>query len=148
MGEIKKYPEEAKAKLTVLLEETKEARMVLDNIDKAMATTATPTEVLVKGWARQAIGWGNYLRKKHAKLSAAAINEKGNRYLEIKLECNENKITFADGAAKAEAEAFIAPLRTVRDIFESYIVSADNLISVCRMHIQKQQDEKEHGVEI
>ena len=156
MAEIKEtytaktYSEEAKAKLHALLEaqETKEAMKVLDELDKTMATTAAPTTDMIKEYARKAIGWGNYLRKKHAKLSAAATNEKGNRYMEIKMECLENKVTFADGAAKSEAEAFIAPLRTVRDIFGAYVISADSIISVCRMHIQKQQDEREHEVDV
>ena len=144
----KNYPEEAKTKLTALLEETKEARSVLDSIDTALHSASTPSMELVKEWARKSQGWGNYMRKKLAKLSAAAINEKGNRYMEIKLECNSLGITFADGAAKQEAEAYIAPLRSVRDIFEAYVTSADNVVSVVRLHIKADSEEQNHEVQV
>jgi hypothetical protein len=138
---VKKYPEEAKAKLTALLEETKEARECLDNLDKLIRETASPTGETLKLWSRQATGWGNYLRKKFAKLSSACINEKGNRYIEIKLECNDLGIVFADGAAKQESEAFIGPLRSVRDIFEAYVLSAESIVSTSRMHFYGDQRE-------
>jgi len=139
---IKEYPEEAKKRLETLLEETKEARNTLDKLDELISITPAPTIETLTNWARQAIGRGNYLRKRWAKLEAAAINEKDNRYLEIKMECNKKKITFIDASAKTEAEAYIAPLRTIRNILEAYVVSADNLVSVCRMHLYKQQEEQ------
>jgi len=141
MYTVKQYPEEAKAKLSTLLEETKEVREFLDTLDNTIATSAAPTPEMLKEWARQAVGRGNYLRKKHAKLSAASINEKDARYMEIKLECSQKGISFTDATTKIDAEGFIAPLRMARDIFEAYVVSADNIVSVCRMHLNKQLEE-------
>lgn len=141
----KQYPEEAKARLQALLEapETKEAMKELDNLDHSMATTASPTADTLREWARKAIGYGNYLRKKHFKLEAACKNEQSNRCMEIKTECAQKGITFYDSAAKTDASAYVAPLRMTRDIVGSYVVSADNLISVCRLSLYKEQ-----GVEV
>jgi predicted nuclease with TOPRIM domain len=142
MAEIKKYPEESKQKLEALLEETKEARTELDKLDKLLRETDNPTTDMLKTWARQSVGWGNYLRKKFKKLEAACINEKDARYMEIKFECGQEKITFADGASKIEAEGYISPLRTVRNIFEAYVISAENNVSVCRMHFYGDKQEQ------
>jgi hypothetical protein len=145
---IKKYPEEAKEKLKKLLEETSVAREALDKLDEALQQTNSPCADDLKKWAREATGWGNYLRKKLLRLEAAAINEKGARYLEIKLECNLAGTAFADNAAKAESEAYIAPLRTVRSIFESYVKGAEATTSTCRMHFYGDQTERNNSVEM
>jgi hypothetical protein len=129
--------------------EVKPTLQELAQIDHLIATTPSPTLDMLKEWARQAIGKGNYIRKKHAKLAAASINEKDNRYMEIKLECNQKGITFVDSSTKIEAEGYIAPLRTVRDVLESYVISADNIVSVCRMHMYGQNQENvENKLEI
>jgi predicted RNA-binding protein YlxR (DUF448 family) len=138
----KQYPEESRKRLEVLLEETKGARKVLDELDTNMATIPSPTEEVLKEWARKAIGHGNYLRKKHARLESAAKNEKLARKMEIKIEFIQNNPgkTFYDNAADTEASSYIAPLRVVRDILNSYVVSADNLVSVIRIQLYKQQE--------
>ena len=138
----KSYGEESKKKLEGLLEETKEVLNRLDKLDGLIKTVSSINRVAVKEVAKQATGDGNYLRKKAAKLSAAAVNEKGNRYMEIKLECNTKELSFADGAAKQEAEAYIGPLRMIRDIFLSYVESADNIISTCRLTLNDSNIEK------
>jgi hypothetical protein len=139
---FKEYPQESKEKLEKLMEETKEVRERLDRIDEEIKTTDTTNRVAVKDLANRAIGDGNYLRKKLARLEAAATNEKGNRYMEIKLECSTSEISFADGAAKQEAEAFIGPLRLVRNIIESYVLSADSIVSTCRMMLHDSNREQ------
>ena len=138
----KVYPEESKHKLEKLMEETIEVRARLDKIDEEIKTVDATNRVAIKDIAKKAIGDGNYLRKKLSRLSAAAINEKGNRYMAIKLECSTNDISFADGAAKQEAEAYIGPLRLVRDIFDSYVVSADMIISTCRLTLNDNNKEQ------
>ena len=122
--------------------ETAEVRGRLDQLDEEIKSVDATNRIAIKDLAKKATGDGNYLRKKLSKLSAAAVNEKGNRYMEIKLECNTNDISFADGAAKQEAEAYIGPVRMVRDIFESYVVSADMLISTCRMTLNDNNKEQ------
>ena len=138
----KSYLEESKHKLEILMEETKEVRARLDKIDEEIKAVSATDRTAVKDIAKRATGDGNYLRKKLARLAAAAINEKGNRYMEIKIECNINEISFADGAAKQEAEAYIGPLRLVRDITESYVSSADNIISTCRLTLNDNNREQ------
>ena len=138
----KDYSEEAKTRLQEMLAETAETRELLDKLDSQLATTAAPTNDTLKEWARQAVGKGNYLRKKYAKLDAAATNEKDARYMEIKIECEEKGISFVDSSTKIEAEGYIAPLRTIRNIFEAYVISADNIVSVCRMHLASQLKEQ------
>jgi len=139
---FKEYSPEAKEKLEKLMEETKEIRERLDKIDEEIKTVDSTNRVAVKDLAKRAIGDGNYLRKKLARLEAAATNEKGNRYMEIKLECSTNGISFADGAAKQEAEAFIGPLRLVRNIIESYVLSVDSIVSTCRMMLHDSNREQ------
>lgn len=147
---IKQYPEEEKAKLHTLVEakETKEAFKALDDLDHSMATTASPTTDALKEWARRAIGYGNYLRKKLSRLEAAKKNTESNRCLEIKIGCDANKKTYSDSAAKTEASAYIAPLRTVTNVFESYVISADNIISVCRLSLYEKIKEEGHELEV
>jgi len=144
MEGIPQYPDDRKEKLKALLAETKGAREALDKIDEALRTSDSPTGDQLTSWARQATGWANYLRKIWRKLEAACTNEKGARYLELKFTCLQTvpKVTFADGAAKQEAEAFIAPLRTARNILEAYVLSAENVVSTCRMHFYQQQQEQ------
>jgi hypothetical protein len=139
---VKEYSQESKEKLEKLMEETKEVRERLDRIDEEIKTTDTTNRVAVKDLAKRAIGDGNYLRKKLARLEAAATNEKGNRYMEIKLECSTNDISFADGAAKQESEAFIGPLRLIRNVIESYTISADMIVSTCRMMLHDSNREQ------
>lgn len=143
--EQNQYPEEAKQKLVFLLEEVKDVMKILDGLDTNMATVANPTEEKLKEWARIAIGHCNYLRKKHVKLTAVAKNEKLARKMEIKEEFIKNNPgkTYYDNAADTEASAYIAPLRVVRDTIGSYVISADNLISVIRLNLFKQQEVKE-----
>ena len=154
MAEIKEvyspkvYPEEAKVKLEKLLEETKETRQILDKLDIDVSSTASPTIETLKSWGRLAIGHGNYLRKKLAKIRSAKVNEEGNRCMDIKIECSKKGITYSDSATKTEASAYVAPLRTVRDIFEAYVISADNIISVCRMCLFESQKEQNNPVDL
>lgn len=138
----KDYPEESKNKLAQLMVETKEVRDRLDKLDEEIKMVDATNRVAIKDLAKRATGDGNYLRKKLSKLAAAAVNEKGYRYMEIKLECNTNELSFADGAAKQEAEAYIGPLRMIRDIFESYVISADNIVSTCRLTLNDNNKEQ------
>jgi len=130
----KTYPEELKQKLRKLLEETQAARATLEYLDECLRSTSNPSTDMLKEWARKATGWGNYMRLKFKRLEAACINEKDNRYMEIKLECNSLGIAFADGVSKMDSEGYIGPLRTVRNIFEAYVINAENIVSTCRMH--------------
>lgn len=141
----KEYSEEAKQKLQAIMVEVKPTLVELDELDKTISTASSPTPDILKEWARQAVGKGNYLRKKWKKLDAAATNEKDARYMEIKIECDQKGLSFTDGAAKIESEGFISPLRTIRNIFEAYVLSADAIISVCRMHLASQQVEKNNS---
>lgn len=145
---MKHYPEESKQRLEKLLEETKEARVGLDKLDDQMRTLTSPTPEILQEMARKATGWTNYMRKKFKHLGAAAINEKDARYMEIKIECNQLGITFVDSTSKIDAEGYIAPLRTLRDIFEAYVVSGENIVSTCRLHFYNLKDEEKNSVEV
>jgi predicted RNA-binding protein YlxR (DUF448 family) len=132
MYTVKKYSDEAKEKLKFLLEETKEAREALDLIDQQMRTTQNPTGETLKDWSLKAVGYGNYLRKKFKRLESAVKNEKGNRYMEIKLECNQLGITFVHSVAEVDSETYVGPIRVLRDLFEGYVLGAESVTSICK----------------
>lgn len=134
---IKTCPKELKDKMDELLTETQSVRDGLDMLDKAIQEANTIEDF--KSIAKRAVGMGNYLRKKLGKLVAIVKNVKSTRYLEIKLDCIRNDLDFVSVVAQEEASAFVGPLRTVRDLLESYVISADNLISICRMHVHDQR---------
>jgi hypothetical protein len=144
----KKYPEEAKAKLDALLAEITPTLKELDKLDTLIATTPSPTTDTLKEWARQCGGKGNYIRKKWGKIRAIMKNQKGDRYMEIKLECSTKGITFVDATTKIDAGNFVSPLRVVRDILESYVVSADNNVSNCRLSLNDKVRDNQNDVEV
>jgi hypothetical protein len=134
---IRHYPAELKAKLDEMLKETEKTRAALDNLDKTIVSTNTGEGF--KTIARAAVGHGNYLRKKLGKLAAVLKNTKSTRYLEIKFECAQKGLDFVSTVAMEEASAYANDLRIARDILDAYVVSADNLISVCRLNLLEQE---------
>jgi len=148
MAEVKKYPPEAQAKLEKMLEETKEIRNKLDNLDNHLLTNTSLTPDIVRDIARQAVGAGNYLRKKLAVLTAGVKNERANRYMEIKMECLTEGTKFTDGGATMESEGYISPLRTSRDVLEAYVTSADNIVSFVRMYLSSQSLDQSNQVAV
>ena len=129
----KQYPEKDKERLEKMLGETKESREILDQLDTDLITLSVSDPENIKNVAKKATASGNYLRKKLGVLTAAVTNEKANRYMEIKLECSTNNIKMTESAAKEDAEGYVAPLRTARNVLEAYVISADNVVSFCRM---------------
>ena len=134
---IKTYPEDLKSKITELLKETETTRNLLDDLDKEIQTAQSIEDF--KNIAKRAVGNGNYLRKKLGKLVAGVKNTQSSRFLEIKLECAKSGFDFVSTVAQEDASAFVGPLRSARDIMEAYVVSADNIISICRLNIVDQR---------
>lgn len=128
-----KLPEELQKRLDGMLEETKETRAVLDALDKELFSSGSPTPERLAVIAAHATGGGNYLRKKLGKLVALVRNEEANRFLAIKLEAAQANSKVTESATNMEATAYVGPIRLVREIINSYVVSADNLVSYCRM---------------
>jgi hypothetical protein len=140
----KQYPEEAKQRLDKMLLETENSRKVLDALDEEIRSFEGPSSKdMVTKWARLAIGNGNYLRKKLAKLVAALRSEEANRYLAIKLEATTNGTKVTESAAQVEATAYVSPIRLARNVLEAYVVSSDGILSVCRLHLQNNSSEIE-----
>ena len=138
----KEYPVESKAKLEAMIEETKKTREELDKLDDEIRYfTGSPSKDVVTRWGRVAVGSGNYLRKKLGKIVSALRNEEANRYLTIKIYTQEQGIKITESYAQEEATAYVAPLRTAKNILEAYVVSSDNVISICRMHLSSLQIE-------
>ena len=126
-------PKELKEKLDGMLLETKETREILDAIDKEMFTTDHFTPETLERMAAKATGGGNYLRKKLGKLIALARNEEANRFLAIKFEAAQQNAKVTESAAQMEASAYIGPIRMTREIMNSYVESAERILSFCRM---------------
>lgn len=137
MPEPQKLPEALQTRLDAILEETKETREVLDDLDKelfsadSIFTPARLTQV-----AARATGGGNYLRKKLGKLVALVRNEEANRFLAIKLAAAQDNVKVTESATQMESTAYVGPIRMIREIINSYVVSADNIVSYCRMQNQ------------
>jgi len=142
----KQFDPQEKAKLEKLMTDIKPTLAELDAIDLAISTTAAPTVTQLNTWAREAVGKGNYIRKKQAKMKAAKKNESAQTYMELKVNSATSGAKFVSAAADRECDAYVAPLRTVRDVLEAYVVSADNIVSVCRMHLK--QVESGNGVDL
>ena len=145
---VKKYPAEAMEKLEKMLTETKETRAVLDKLDTDLLHTPNLTIPKIQDLARQAVGAGNYLRKKLAVLTSAVKNERSHRYMEIKLECSTSGAKFTDGSAREESEGYVGPLRTARDVLEAYVTSADNVVSFSRMYLSSQSLDQSNQVSV
>jgi hypothetical protein len=119
-----------------LLEKTKDARVTLDGIGSEMAGVNCPPINNLLGWARLSCSAGNRLRTVMAQLVAIVRNEEANRYMAIKLECDQKDYKFTDGAAKMDASKYIGKYRMARNIIEAYVTNSDNIIKVCNMHLQ------------
>ena len=135
-----KLPESLQKKLDGMLNETQETRDVLDALDKELFSLETFTPETLARIAAKATGGGNYLRKKLGKLIALVRNEEANRFLAIKLEAAQANVKVTESATSMEATAYVGPIRLIREIMNSYVVSADNLVSYCRMQNQSQNN--------
>jgi hypothetical protein len=134
--EVREYPAYALKQLEGLVQETTEARTALEDLDRRVANyDGSPVPEVILGWARKASGHGNYLRRISGELSARLKNEEATRYIEIKMDCDKNGIKFISNAAEQDASRFVRHVRKARNIIEAYVVSADNIISICRMHL-------------
>ena len=138
MAESNKLPAELQKRLDEMLLETKETREVLDTLDKELFSSEQVTPEALTRAAAKATGGGNYLRKKLGRLIALVRNEEANRFLAIKFEAAQANIKATESATSMEATAYVGPIRMIREIINSYVVSADNIVSYCRMQNQSQ----------
>lgn len=123
-----------------VLDETKESRKELDKLDKQLYSKELTAEASLE-MARKAAGHGNLILKKYAKIKALMKNSKNNKYALLKLDADGGK--FVNAVAEREASTYVNDLRMIRDVLESYVTSANTVISVCRMHrIERDSDSK------
>ena len=134
--EPKTISDDAQKALDVLLDTNKDARESIDNIGAEMAVATNPQSTQLLTWARLACSAGNRLRTASNKLEAIVRNEEANRYVAIKMECDQKEYKFTDGAAKMDASRYIGKYRLARNILMSYTENADNIIKVSNMHLQ------------
>ena len=145
---IKEYPQIARDKLNKVLEETSELRKKVDDIDKAFLTGEICSDEQLKKYSRIAAGAGNGLRRQASRLEAAVKNEKYARKVEIQTECNDLNTKYVDSAATPDAEAYVRYLRLARDVLLAYVTNADNIVSVCRMHLSSYKQDHISEVEV
>ena len=139
MSEDKKV-NKFKALAEKVLLETKESRIELDKLDTQLYKEDLTSESSLE-MARKAAGHGNFILKKYVKLKSLMLNEKNNKYSILKLEADTSGSKFVSAPADRAASMCVNDLRIVRDILEAYVTSANNVVSVCRMHrIERQSD--------
>jgi len=146
--DVKQYPEEKKKAIDELIKKTSHLRSELDELDKIVSShSSAPDPEIILDWARKASGLGNKLRKYHSKLASMARNEEATRFIEIKVECDNKGIKFVAGAAEFEASRYINTIRLARNILEAYVISSDNIISICRLHLGYSNSTRETDIQ-
>jgi hypothetical protein len=134
---MSKSKENFKKIVTSILKETKESRVVLDEIDKKLKQG----DIDYIEDARLATGHGNFILKKYNQIKAITTNQKNNKYNDIKINIKEGD-KFISTTADREASLYVNDLRLVRDILEAYVEGANNVMSVCRLEKKEQESEK------
>jgi hypothetical protein len=128
--------DKVKDEMNTLVEGTKSDRDILDTLDKEIASyREAPDSETVRNWARIASGVGNKFRKLHLRLEAKVKNEEANRFVRILLECEEKGIKFVATTANQDATNYVSEIRRTRNLFQGYVEAADNVISICRLHL-------------
>lgn len=129
--------------MKILVDKTiKAAKPMFDTLNKLdielHKSDNTPTDETLKTWARKACGAGNYVEKKYLIFSAMKKNEEFEKYEENRLAISIKNEKFVSAIADKESKAYVATLRMARDIFLSYVHSADRILSTVRLHLQNQ----------
>jgi hypothetical protein len=123
------------SKVEKLLKQSKSMFKTIDKLDRDIhGFDGKPDKETVLKWARQAAGAGDYLLKKYKKLRAMKLNEEMNKYHDLKRKADTKNQKFISTVADRESSYHVRKLRLARDIFEGYVDSAKNIISICRMH--------------
>ena len=146
----KNFSSTAKQNIDTIVSESKEFRDALDILDSEVHSyVENPPREVVLSWARRSSGLGNQMRKIYRKLEASLRNAEAARYMEIKLECDSNPdMKFTDGSAKMDAQSYCRSLRMARSLFQGYVESADNIISICRMHTSQQGLDQSNDISV
>jgi len=127
-----------------ILTESKSLFKLLDKLDSDLHTSdeeLTPSQA--REYAKKACGAGNNLRKKLAKIASIKLNEERNKYQLLKFEAEKNNEKFVSTVADKEASWWVKDLRLARNILESYVNSAQDIISICRMHVRSSDNSHE-----
>lgn len=83
-----------------------------------------------------------YITPRYYRLAAEHKNGKLFTYMNLKVQAEKDEIKFVNASAEKEADASVKENRVVRNLFEGYMLAAENSINTCKMQIKRIQGEK------
>jgi len=79
-------------------------------------------------------------------IKAKQKNEEVRYYHQLKILAASNNEKFISASAEKEADLYVAPLRTARDILEGYVEVVVTAIGTCRSRIYEYQKDKKYDI--
>ena len=125
-----------------VLKETKESRHKLDELDDLIVQKQLTSDSMLE-MARKAAGYGNSILKQYHRIKALLSNAKSDKYMQLKIDADITGEKFVSATANGAASQYVNDLRLLRDILEAYVTSANNILSVCRLHKTEQYSDSQ-----